>query len=285
MERIIVFGVGYIAENFINPELIPYVTYCIDNSIEKQGKEFFGKKIYSPEVVKKEVNDNFKIIIFGRKYYNEMAKQLKIFGLKENIHFVSAEEYSGCKEFKSAYSQMEWDNYVNFHGGFDIFSEEYKSFWGTRIHFMSTLINSESSSILDIGCGKMTLKSKLSDKVKYFGVDYVARDTNTIICDFNKHEFPKQGADSFFISGCLEYIEDVDWFLSKITNANLEIILSYNPTDYIPEIYERMSKSWKNHLSTEAIISNIEKKGFQLSYRQDRKNECYVILKFERYGT
>lgn len=145
--------------------------------------------------------------------------------------------------------------------------------WEARVSKMAPYILS-SESVMDLGCGKMTLKKYLSDN-KYFPVDYIKRDADTIVCDFNKHEFPEINSDICFISGCLEYIHDYKWFIDQIGLHSKKVILSYCTTDEFPNIRMRKRNAWINHLSKEEIVGLFKNKSFELkaldySYNKDQ---------------
>lgn len=59
-------------------------------------------------------------------------------------------------------------------------------------------------------------KKYLKPTVDYIGVDYIKRDDETIVCDFNNGEFPKVQVDTVFVSDVLEYIGDPQWFWEKL---------------------------------------------------------------------
>lgn len=148
----------------------------------------------------------------------------------------------------------------------EYFNEE----WKNRIQVMAGLITKDEKSILDLGCGKMWLKEYLSPNITYFGCDYKDRGNETLICDFNKKQFPNQNVDVCFISGCLEYIDDVDWFLEQVSKASNSIIVSYCPTDYFPDISDRKTRAWVNHMNISQLVNKITKLGF---YLEVQKNE------------
>ena len=104
--------------------------------------------------------------------------------------------------------------------------EYFDESWKKRIFQMSKYIT-PSDSIVDYGCGKMWLKEYLQTSNIYSGVDYQKRDEETIVCDFNKKEFPNKNSTVAFVSGCLEYVEDPKWFLNNIASYHNKCIISY----------------------------------------------------------
>lgn len=136
-----------------------------------------------------------------------------------------------------------------------------------------------SASVMDLGCGTMTLKKYLHGNL-YYPVDYTKRDNDTIICDFNKSEFPTQHADVHFISGCLEYIDDPSWFINSCCRFSKRILLSYCTTNEFPSLIDRANKHWKNNLSRNQIISLFKNNRFTLLTEEmtDTRNHLFVFI-------
>ncbi len=156
--------------------------------------------------------------------------------------------------FRNIVRQSKWEDF-----------EYFDTAWKKRIFVMSMLIKDNETSILDLGCGKMWLKEYIPNKTQYYGCDRIKRDANTIVCDFNKKEFPVVKVDVCFCSGCLEYVDDVDWFFDKISNSSTSFILSYCTTDVYPSIRKRKSMGWVNHLSSSKLKKKIQSHGLVLS--------------------
>jgi hypothetical protein len=145
---------------------------------------------------------------------------------------------------------------------------------------MSELIE-EEKEVLDLGCGRMWLRDYLPPNARYWGCDYVKRDHNTIVCDFNQREFPAKRVDLMFISGCLEYVQDVDWFLENVARNCSSLILSYCTLELNPSPTVRNSLGWKSHLSLSGLLAKLLSKGFVLS-RIMADVDGNVILKLRK---
>ncbi|MBJ6799249.1 class I SAM-dependent methyltransferase [Geomonas propionica] len=158
--------------------------------------------------------------------------------------------------------------------------EHFDEQWKRRIKGLAYLLDQEKS-VLDLGCGRMWLREFLPDGTRYFCCDYVARSPETIVCDFNRNEFPDLRVDVCFVSGCLEYVEDVDWFLGRIAQASDRLILSYCSTELVPGLPGRKSLAWKSHLSHDALLAKAEAAGFQLCARGE-DIDGNEMLKFEK---
>ncbi|TCS76027.1 polysaccharide pyruvyl transferase family protein [Pectinatus cerevisiiphilus] len=147
---------------------------------------------------------------------------------------------------------------------------------------IAKMISDECTSVLDLGAGGMLLKKFLKTSMQYFPVDYVTRCKETIVCDFLKNEFPQKKADAVIVSGSLEYIKDVEWFLQQATfYAQREIIIRYADTDNFPDINFRRSKYWISDISFRDLIKMVQGKGFILT-EYNTINKTQPLLKFEK---
>jgi hypothetical protein len=154
--------------------------------------------------------------------------------------------------------------------------------WKNRIEQMCRHIDKNDMQVCDFGCGQAWTKQYIPNNLKYYGIDYISRNTETIVCDINKKELPDIEImnDVIFCSGFIEYIEDTDWFFNSITPHAKKIILSYCGLKEFPKLSLRKKLAWKNHLYTTDIIENILQYGFALTYC-DHENK-YSILTFEK---
>jgi hypothetical protein len=158
--------------------------------------------------------------------------------------------------------------------------EYFHDTWKVRIAAMANYLP-ESCSVMDLGSGKEWLRDYLKKNVRYLGVDYLDRGTGNLVCDFNKKQFPKQQCDFAFISGCLEYIEDPNWFLEQLAGHVKQVILSYNTLEAVPDIAARKHLAWKNHFSECQITRLFEDHQFALieTDKNVHKNTIYIFKK------
>jgi hypothetical protein len=141
-------------------------------------------------------------------------------------------------------------------------NEYFNPEWELRVAQLAAFIP-ENCTVMDLGCGTMSLKKFLNNQ-EYLPVDYKQRGPNTIICNFNKYEFPSEKADVYFISGCLEYMKDPEWFLKKCCQASTKLLLSYCTLEEFPSEKDRTQKNWQNNLTKDQIISIVTAAGFTL---------------------
>ncbi len=158
-------------------------------------------------------------------------------------------------------------------------NEYFNDLWKERIQVMSQYI-SPNTEVIDLGCGPMWLKDMIQLK-KYYPVDYIDRGKDCIICDFNKHQFPDIKADIAFVSGALEYVEYVEWFIKNITQNTNRCIISYYTIEEWPDIIVRKQWAWVNNLTKDELIAVFKKNNFHLSKYVHELNK-YPIFIFDK---
>ena len=152
--------------------------------------------------------------------------------------------------------------------------------WKKRIEAMAAHVSS-GQSVLDLGCGQMWLKEFLPEDCRYFPCDYTHRGPGTIVCDFNQKEFPDQTVDVSFVSGCLEYVVDVDWFLDRIEAQSQRCVIAYCIMAPDKSIAQREQNAWKNHLSEEELITAFTSRGMLLRERGGQFMSSHLFV-FEK---
>ena len=133
--------------------------------------------------------------------------------------------------------------------------------WASRIAYMARFVDA-GDTVMDLGCGPGWLKEYLPLGCTYYGCDLVARDHDTLMSDFNKHEFPEVVVDVAFASGVLEYVRDWRWFVKAVARNSQRVILSYCTSDHFPDRNYRRSLGWINDLSLSTIFALLAKNGF-----------------------
>jgi hypothetical protein len=121
--------------------------------------------------------------------------------------------------------------------------------------------------VLDLGCGKMSLRRFLPLGCVYRGCDLVGRDADTVVCDFNQGEFPCEAAeeaDIITLLGVVEYVTDVDAFFEFLRSTKRAIVLSYSATDLTSSL-DRPSLGWLNHFSFLDLAELFDRHGFQIT--------------------
>jgi hypothetical protein len=134
-------------------------------------------------------------------------------------------------------------------------SAEFDEVWKNRIHRMASYIEGPAT-VADFGCGMMWLEEILPKSFSYVPIDYIRRDERTIVLDLNRDTLDSVQADTAFLSGVLEYVEDVPGFVTKLAeNGFQQIVLSYCLTEKHPNLVVRKTLNWVSHLSVLDLLS------------------------------
>lgn len=146
-------------------------------------------------------------------------------------------------------------------------NEYFDEAWKERLKGISNYIRDSDKAVCDFGCGPMWLKDYLLPDVQYYGVDYAKRDQSTKVCDLNKGEFPQihGGVDVSVCSGVIEYIEDVQAFIKKLSGFSRKVVLSYCSLDSFGSLGARKRLAWKNHMHSGQLVALFYANGFKLS--------------------
>jgi hypothetical protein len=112
------------------------------------------------------------------------------------------------------------------------------------------------SSVLDIGCGAMALKSYLPAGCTYAPCDLVDRGEGCIVADLNRDEFPKGEFDCIVILGVLEYVYDIASVLKKCRKATANLLLDYN-SQWTSDPIQRRNCGWVSDLSVGAMTETL----------------------------
>lgn len=141
--------------------------------------------------------------------------------------------------------------------------EYFDDAWRARIRQMAEFIPA-NATVMDLGCGPGWLREIVGAR-SYTGVDYLPRKEDTVVCDFNKRQFPEFRRDVAFVSGCLEYIDDYRWFIAQICDKAGMCILSYCPVEIHQDLAARRRAGWVNDLTLDDIKREFVRHSFRLS--------------------
>lgn len=140
--------------------------------------------------------------------------------------------------------------------------------WKKRLVAMAQFVSEEDQSVMDLGAGSMHLRGLLNSNVTYFPVDYKKNAEDTVVCDFNKYEFPEINVDVIVAAGILVYMKDPLWFLDKIASSCKKCIISHKGQELFPN----------NMLYSQEIIDHMKQRGFSLTGRDITLNEKWTLI-------
>lgn len=109
------------------------------------------------------------------------------------------------------------------------------------------------SSVVDLGCGVMTLEQHLDGNCRYIPVDVIQRDDRTIVADLNETPLPSIRADAVVGLGLLEYLHDVSALIEACAAQYAIAVFSYNLTDAPKAIDNRLAHAWVNNYSASSL--------------------------------
>jgi tetratricopeptide (TPR) repeat protein len=139
------------------------------------------------------------------------------------------------------------------------------------------------ATVLDLGCGRMAFEKFLPKDCRYMPCDVARRDERTILCDFNKGEYPDAEAgtaDIISFLGVMEYIFDARTFLSRLRQWQRPVVMSYCTTEGIRDRNQRRSLGWVNDFSYDELVRLLEETGFSIQ-RADRIDSVQWLFRLK----
>jgi hypothetical protein len=155
--------------------------------------------------------------------------------------------------------------------------EYFDDSWRQRISQMADFIPA-NATVMDLGCGREWLREIVGPE-NYTGVDYRRRGEGTVICDFNKGQFPDLRRDVAFVSGCLEYVTDHRWFIAQICEKVDMCIISYCPIETHRDLVARRRVGWVNDLTIDEIKREFGEHRFNLSTETVTLRNAILVFK------
>ena len=136
--------------------------------------------------------------------------------------------------------------------------------WNARSAVAAEWLRGQAS-VLDLGCGTMTLEGYLD--CVYIPSDVARRDDRTIVRDYNLEGPPDVQADAAACLGLLEYLHDPEAFMAGLSTRNC--VLSYCTTDAPSPLEPRRSHAWVNDFSRAEVEAMVARAGWSISRSRD----------------
>ncbi len=254
-------GAGMRIAKWCDENKIDYI--FADRDAEKK-QQLVNNVVVSPHLLEVEYK-NANIVISSIIYFDEIKKELLKLGVNEN-RIVSYNLFMPQDIVWSDLDEnIDWD-LMRF-----------------RVEMFSEWITSEIRSVSDYGAGKMFLQEYLNSDVKYFPIDYIRRNEQTILCDLNLGEFPEIQTDATVCSGVLEFIHTAEKLLEHVCrNTNKMVILSYLTADQFPNIEGRRASAYVSDLTDKQIVDLMESNNFYLEKKlPDPINKACTVYLFK----
>lgn len=103
--KCVMFGTSIISEMIVDKlkDTVLDISFIIDNAKMRQGMTVYGKKVYSPEKLSEEFEDDYLILI-ASGFQNEMITQLESYGYEYGKHIIKVID---LPELMSDYSYVD----------------------------------------------------------------------------------------------------------------------------------------------------------------------------------
>ncbi len=135
--------------------------------------------------------------------------------------------------------------------------------WDQRAEIASRWIP-PGTTVLDIGCGRMSLERYLAAGCKYVPCDLFPRDERTLICNLNTDPIPAvQGVNVISALGVTEYLTDPAAFYRGVRQFGVPFINSYHPVLERHPL-DRKANGWVNALTFSDWFLIADESGFRV---------------------
>lgn len=162
--------------------------------------------------------------------------------------------------------------------------EHYSTSWEERNRVAAGLISS-GSNVLDLGCGRMSLRRFLPSGCRYFPADLPRWSTEVIPVDLEAGEFPAGLYDYVVILGVLEHLTNPAAVIAAAADHTAKLIASYNHPGPQSTLSRRRNALWINDFSEDDLRIVFRAAGWavrSLHVCKSTPNEREVIYFLER---
>lgn len=282
MKHIIFGGFDYAVRYEMDQDAIYNgVDYFIDNDTDLIGTTYLGKEIKHPNALLSENKEDILILIGSIVYRTEIAFQLKDMGFEEGKHFIWGIAFVGDNECRRLWKHIEWnDNPV---GRNACENNEYAL---SRLGIAAKLIDwTGIETLIDMGASNERVRVFIPKDIQYVPVDYITFTDETVLCDFNKYEFPLKVYDPdttcILSMGNLGYCKDWQWYLRTVSENCTCFILGHDDFPRVSREYRRTNWTRYNALFDHEIIQYMLGLGFDLKDAVDFRLHT-TVYKFEK---
>jgi len=220
------------------------INYIFADRDAAQKQKDTNKPVISPEILAKEYF-NANVVISSIVYYDEIAESLRALGIQNIL------SYQMFMPEKVTWKDL-----------------EHSTVWGThmgRVKLIASWIPADAHSIADYGAGKLSLKQFLEPDTTYYPIDYTSRSKDTIVCNFDKDEFPELRTEVAICTATLVFINNADRLLAHIcSHTSHTIILSYVTWERFQDTAGRRASGYVNDFTQAQLLSKLYDQSFIL---------------------
>lgn len=248
------------------------VKYVVTDQKAKELRELYGEKVIEIEQLIKEYSDA-NIIVSSIVYCEEITQDLLKLGVAKGRIY-------NCFIFMP--ENVDWS----------IIESNDKADWelmSERIEMIANRgwIPDTVSSVADYGCGHRFLEKYIPENAIYYPIDYVDRGEKTIICDFNKFEYPEIKSQISTCLGVAIYIKPMEKLVEHICKFTEEtIIFSFITLEGHPNIEARRKSGICQDYTDKQILDMFHTFQYELEDRVNAVNgNCTMTFYlFQRKG-
>ena len=124
-----------------------------------------------------------------------------------------------------------------------------------------------AATIVDLGCGSMTLAGCLRPEQRYVPVDLARRDQGTLVLDLNKAADLERlpAADACALLGVLEYIYGPHELIGALRRRYGQVVATFNVRRDGESAEDRLGHGWVNHFTRDELLSLFGRHGYALA--------------------
>ncbi|MDF2532499.1 MAG: glycosyltransferase [Caproiciproducens sp.] len=288
MKHIIFGGFDYAVLYEMNHDAVwRGVDYFVDNDPARIGTTYLGKPIEAPLALLEEDRENIIILIGSIIYRTEIAFQLKDMGFEEDTHFIWAISFCGDEKCPRLWRHVEWSNRkANAANLQNIEESEYPI---SRLKIATRFMDfNRIDTVVDLGAANGRVKEFLPSSIRYIPSDFIQYSHDTVLCDFNKYEFPDAERLGYSRERTcilsminLQYCRDWKWYLQNVAKNCDNFILGLVDFSRINREYRRERWTANAALFDHEVIRYILSLGFVLVDSVDFRLRA-TIYKFEK---
>jgi hypothetical protein len=130
--------------------------------------------------------------------------------------------------------------------------EHYSPSWEGRNHAAAALV-SPGSTVLDLGCGRMSLRRYLPSGCRYFPADLPKWSNEVIAVDLEAGEYPSGRYDYVVLLGVLECLTNPAAVLAATADHTSTLIAGYSHPGPQSNLPRRRNALWINDLNEDDL--------------------------------
>ncbi len=288
MKHIIFGGFDYAVHYEMDQDAIfNGIDYFVDNNPDLIGTTYLGKEIKHPDALLSENKENIIILIGSIVYYTELKFQLLDMGFEEDKNFIWGISFCGDEKCPRLWRHIEWNDASK--NADRIEDIEKGNFSLIRYNFIASMIDYEKTeTVMDLGAANGRLGIALPPDIKFIPVDYIRYSEDTIVCDFNKNEYPDCNIHKYnpktttIVSvDTIGYVMNWKYFLKFVSDNCYCFILGHHDFSRMNREYRKTHWSRNNALFDYQLILYLQTLGFTLVDAYDLRLKT-VVYKFLR---